>query len=264
MTRSPSLTATPTPPRLGADARLLHGHVEPEAPEPGAVKLRADKVVRSARPKANPCSGRHHQCHGAPLTGSSEFYHFHHAEDLLDQRFNSNSLVKDFPVTLDAAFPGPAKKPRRLSKAWTLWGFIHCRATGRRGSPSDAPDRAFSESWPKLRVRGVQQRRDAEVQQQHQRAKLVQQQQRRPGQLAALLRQRPRQRQAATGRPVRAGAEQRRSVLAGAPRRQRHDAVLPDPAAERQRPARRHRAAGQRRPASAVAVVREEHAPAVL
>ncbi|XBI54418.1 hypothetical protein VPH35_036454 [Triticum aestivum] len=89
-----------------------------------------------------------------PLTGSSEFYHFHHAEDLLDQRFSSNSLVEDFPVTLDAAFPGPAKKPRRLGKAWSLWGFIHRRATSRRGSPSDAADRAFSEPWPELRVRG--------------------------------------------------------------------------------------------------------------
>ena len=79
-----------------------------------------------------------------PLTGSSEFYHFHHAEDLLDQRFSSNSLIEDFPVTLDAAFPGPAKKPRRLGKAWSLWGFIHRRATGRRNAPSDAADRAFS------------------------------------------------------------------------------------------------------------------------
>ncbi|KAE8774819.1 UPF0503 protein [Hordeum vulgare] len=84
----------------------------------------------------------------SPLIGSSEFYHFHHAEDLLDQRFSSNSLIEEFPVTLDGAFPGPAKKPRRLGKAWSLWGFIHRRATGRRNDPSDVADQAFSDPGP--------------------------------------------------------------------------------------------------------------------
>ena len=85
--------------------------------------------------------------------GSSEFYHFHHAEDLLDRhRFSTSSLVEDFSASLDAAaFHGPAKKPRRWRKAWSLWGLIHRRAAGHR---SDAADRAFSEPWPELRARG--------------------------------------------------------------------------------------------------------------
>ncbi|WVZ98789.1 hypothetical protein U9M48_044174 [Paspalum notatum var. saurae] len=90
----------------------------------------------------------------SPLMGSSEFYHFHHAEDLLDHHhhhFSTNSLVEDFSASLDAAFHGPAKKPRRWRKAWSLWGLIHRRAAGRR---SDAAERAFSEPWPELRVRG--------------------------------------------------------------------------------------------------------------
>lgn len=93
----------------------------------------------------------------SPLMGSSEFYHFHHAEDLLDHHhhFSTNSLVEDFSASLDGAFHGPAKKPRRWRKAWSLWGLIHRRAAGRQGSgASDAADRAFSEPWPELRVRG--------------------------------------------------------------------------------------------------------------
>ncbi|XP_062231532.1 protein OCTOPUS-like [Phragmites australis] len=91
----------------------------------------------------------------SPLVGSSEFYHFHHAEDLLDHhRFGTNSLVEDFSASLDAAFHGPAKKPRRWRKAWSLWGLIHRRAAGRRNGASDVADRAFSEPWPELRVRG--------------------------------------------------------------------------------------------------------------
>jgi hypothetical protein len=87
----------------------------------------------------------------SPLMGSSEFYHFHHAEDLFDHRFSTNSLVEDFSASLDAAFPGPAKKPpRRWRKAWSLWGLIHRRAAGR----GNGADRAFSEPWPELRVRG--------------------------------------------------------------------------------------------------------------
>ncbi|KAK1697717.1 hypothetical protein QYE76_014414 [Lolium multiflorum] len=81
------------------------------------------------------------------IVGSAEFYHFQHAEDLLDHRFSTSSLVDDFPrASLDAA-----KKPRR--KAWSLWDFIHRRATGRRSGAS-ASDVAFSEPWPELRGRG--------------------------------------------------------------------------------------------------------------
>jgi len=84
--------------------------------------------------------------------GSSEFYHFHHAEDLLDRRrFSTSSLVEDFSASLEAAFQGPAKKPRRWRKAWSLLGLIHRRAAGRR---TDVADRAFSEPWPETRVRG--------------------------------------------------------------------------------------------------------------
>ncbi|KAL5202240.1 hypothetical protein ABZP36_013192 [Zizania latifolia] len=90
----------------------------------------------------------------SPLIGSSEFYHFQHAEDLLDHRFSTSSLVEDFPMSLDAAFPDPAKKPRRWRKAWSLWGLIHRRAAGRRNGASDVADRAFSEPWPELRLRG--------------------------------------------------------------------------------------------------------------
>jgi hypothetical protein len=57
--------------------------------------------------------------------GSSEFYHFHHAEDLFDHRFSTNSLVEDFFASLDAAFHGPAKKPSWWRRAWSLWGLIH-------------------------------------------------------------------------------------------------------------------------------------------
>ncbi|XP_051226654.1 protein OCTOPUS-like [Lolium perenne] len=94
-----------------------------------------------------------------PIGGGPEFYHFHHAEDLLDRGFSSNSLVEDISASLEAALSGGAscKKPPRWRKAWSLWGFIHRRAAGRRaggGGPSDIADRSFSEPWPDLRVRG--------------------------------------------------------------------------------------------------------------
>ncbi|KAG8078499.1 hypothetical protein GUJ93_ZPchr0007g5647 [Zizania palustris] len=92
----------------------------------------------------------------SPL-GGSEFYHFRHAEDLLDRGFSSTSLIEDISASLEAALSGPAsaKKPRRWRKAWSLWGFIHRRAAGRRnGGPSDIADRSFSEAWPDLRVHG--------------------------------------------------------------------------------------------------------------
>jgi hypothetical protein len=99
-------------------------------------------------PKPVPVAAAIANARESPLVASSEFYHFHHAEDLLDHRFSTSTLIDNFPASLDAAFPGPAKKPRR--KAWSLWDFIHRRATGRR---SDVADRAFSEPWPE-RARG--------------------------------------------------------------------------------------------------------------
>lgn len=93
----------------------------------------------------------------SPIGGGSEFYHFQHAEDLLDRGFSSNSLIEDISASLEAALSGRAKKPRRWRKAWSLWGLIHRRAAGRRsgGGPSDITDRSFSEPWPDLRVRGA-------------------------------------------------------------------------------------------------------------
>ncbi|KAM0892792.1 hypothetical protein ACQ4PT_025551 [Festuca glaucescens] len=99
---------------------------------------------------------------GTGVGGGPEFYHFHHAEDLLDRGFSSNSLVEDISASLEAALsgggPSSCKKPPRWRKAWSLWGFIHRRAAGRRaaggGGPSDIADRSFSEPWPDLRVRG--------------------------------------------------------------------------------------------------------------
>ncbi|KAG8085770.1 hypothetical protein GUJ93_ZPchr0010g9998 [Zizania palustris] len=90
----------------------------------------------------------------SPLIGSSEFYHFQHAEDLLEHRFSTSSLIEDFPMSLDAVFASPAQKPRRWRKAWSLWGLIHRRAAGGRNGASDVADRAFSEPWPELRIRG--------------------------------------------------------------------------------------------------------------
>uniref|UniRef100_J3L5X0 Uncharacterized protein n=1 Tax=Oryza brachyantha TaxID=4533 RepID=J3L5X0_ORYBR len=92
----------------------------------------------------------------SPL-GGSEFYHLHHAEDLLDRGFSSNSLIEDISANLEAALSGPgsAKKPRRGGKTGSPGGVIHRMASGRRsGGPSDIADRSFSEAWPDLRVRG--------------------------------------------------------------------------------------------------------------
>ncbi|GJM88751.1 hypothetical protein PR202_ga05305 [Eleusine coracana subsp. coracana] len=93
------------------------------------------------------------------VVGSSEFYHFQHAEDLLDHhRFSTSSLVEDFSASFEAAFNGnPAKKPRRWRKAWSLWGLIHRRAAGlrRTHAASAGGDRAFSEPWQEtMRARG--------------------------------------------------------------------------------------------------------------
>jgi hypothetical protein len=112
-----------------------------------SVELAADPI----KPVAVPVVPVPNDCMGSPLVGSSEFYHFHHAEDLLDHhrhRFSTSSLVEDFSASLESAFHGPAvekKPPRRWRKAWNLWGLIHRRATGRRA------DAAFSET---MRDRG--------------------------------------------------------------------------------------------------------------
>ncbi|KAJ1286253.1 hypothetical protein BS78_03G339200 [Paspalum vaginatum] len=115
-----------------------------------SVRRPSFEVTDPARPPPAAANGRE-----SPI-GGSEFYHFHHAEDLLDRGFSSNSLIEDISASLEAALSGPAKKPRRWRKAWSLWGLIHRRAAGRRGGgPSDIADRSFSEPWPDLRVRGA-------------------------------------------------------------------------------------------------------------
>ncbi|CAO1942306.1 unnamed protein product [Urochloa humidicola] len=111
---------------------------------------RSSFEVPDPRPVAAAVDGKE-----SPI-GGSEFYHYHHAEDLFDRGFSSNSLIEDISASLEAALSGPAKKPRRWRKAWSLWGLIHRRAAGRRtGGPSDIADRSFSEPWPDLRVRGA-------------------------------------------------------------------------------------------------------------
>ncbi|CAL4973084.1 unnamed protein product [Urochloa decumbens] len=106
--------------------------------------------VPDPKPMATAVNGKE-----SPI-GGAEFYHYHHAEDLLDRGFSSNSLIEDISASLEAALSGPAKKPPRWRKAWSLWGLIHRRAAGRRsGGPSDIADRSFSEPWPDLRVRGA-------------------------------------------------------------------------------------------------------------
>jgi hypothetical protein len=120
-----------------------------EVTDPKLVPVPAPVPVPVAAPAAI-ANGKE-----SPLMGSSEFYHFQHAEDLLDHhRFSTSSLVEDLSASLDGAFHGPAKKQRRWSKAWSLWGLIHRRAAGRRSAAADAADRAFSEPLPELRVRG--------------------------------------------------------------------------------------------------------------
>ncbi|CAN6341825.1 unnamed protein product [Urochloa humidicola] len=118
-----------------------------EVPDPKPVPVPVPVPVPMPAPAAAIGNGRE-----SPLMGSSEFHHFQHAEDLLDHhRFSTSSLVEDFSAGLDAAFHGPAKKPRRWRKAWSLWGLIHRRAASRH---SETADRAFSEPWPEMRLRG--------------------------------------------------------------------------------------------------------------
>ncbi|KAJ6303569.1 hypothetical protein OIU77_017448 [Salix suchowensis] len=80
---------------------------------------------------------------------------------------NSNSLRDDCSETFDMGFRDNAslvgngerkgaKKPRRWSKAWNIWGFIHRRSVNKdddddRYSRANGVERSFSESWPELR-----------------------------------------------------------------------------------------------------------------
>ncbi|KAJ6699484.1 hypothetical protein OIU79_012694 [Salix purpurea] len=80
---------------------------------------------------------------------------------------NSNSLRDDCSESFDMGFRDNAsvvgngerkgvKKPRRWSKAWNIWGFIHRRSVNKdededRYSRANGVERSFSESWPELR-----------------------------------------------------------------------------------------------------------------
>ncbi|KAG6769565.1 hypothetical protein POTOM_025213 [Populus tomentosa] len=80
---------------------------------------------------------------------------------------NSNSLRDDCSENFDMGFRDSAsvvgngerkgvKKPRRWSKAWNIWGFIHRRSVNKdededRYSRANGVERSFSESWPELR-----------------------------------------------------------------------------------------------------------------
>ncbi|XP_050213139.2 protein OCTOPUS [Mercurialis annua] len=83
----------------------------------------------------------------------------------------SNSLRDDYSETFDMGFRDSvssvvgngerkeAKKSRRWSKAWNIWGFIHRRSVSvnkdedddSRYSRANGVERSFSESWPELR-----------------------------------------------------------------------------------------------------------------
>ncbi|OMO85147.1 hypothetical protein CCACVL1_10387 [Corchorus capsularis] len=81
---------------------------------------------------------------------------------------NSNSLRDDYSETFEIGFrdnasvigngerKGSAKKSRRWSKAWNIWGFIHRRSVNKdededRYSRANGVERSYSESWPELR-----------------------------------------------------------------------------------------------------------------
>ncbi|KAI3837001.1 hypothetical protein MKW98_005334 [Papaver atlanticum] len=74
----------------------------------------------------------------------------------------SNSLRDDRSESFDSSFRDVAgdhrkgaKKSRRWSKAWSIWGFIHRKGGNKdeeeRYCRGNVVDRSFSESWPELR-----------------------------------------------------------------------------------------------------------------
>ncbi|RWW31770.1 hypothetical protein GW17_00003599 [Ensete ventricosum] len=98
----------------------------------------------------------------SPANGM-DFLHFHNGT-LLDRDikdWSSNSLRDDYSGSFESAFRDPhrgaaAKKTRRWSKAWSIWGFIQ-RRNGGRGE-DNAVDNSLSESWPELQSRGFDSR----------------------------------------------------------------------------------------------------------
>ncbi|KAK8926561.1 UPF0503 protein [Platanthera zijinensis] len=87
---------------------------------------------------------------------------YHGGKHERDSReWSSNSLRDECSENLDFAsrdqskVPPPAKKSRRWSKAWNLFGFIHWRGrSSSSGSRGNGMERSFSETWPELRTSG--------------------------------------------------------------------------------------------------------------
>ncbi|CAL9099511.1 unnamed protein product [Musa textilis] len=100
----------------------------------------------------------------SPANGM-DFLHFHNGT-LLDRDikdWSSNSMRDDYSGSFESAFGDPhrgaaaaAKKTRRWSKAWSLWGFIQ-RRNGGRGE-DNVVENSLSESWPELQSRGFDSR----------------------------------------------------------------------------------------------------------
>ncbi|KAF2306340.1 hypothetical protein GH714_016825 [Hevea brasiliensis] len=94
---------------------------------------------------------------------------YFHAPKLVvpDRDSNSNSLRDDCSETFEMGFRDHAsivgngerkgaKKSRRWSKAWNIWGFIHRRSVNKDEdedmySRANGVERSFSESWQELR-----------------------------------------------------------------------------------------------------------------
>ncbi|KAG6479657.1 protein OCTOPUS-like [Zingiber officinale] len=67
--------------------------------------------------------------------------------------WSSNSLRDDYLGSFESAFKdqrgASAKKSRRWSKAWNIWGLIQRRSSSR--GEANIVERSLSESWPELR-----------------------------------------------------------------------------------------------------------------
>ncbi|KAG6506452.1 protein OCTOPUS-like [Zingiber officinale] len=93
------------------------------------------------------------------LAGDMEFYQFN-PTTLLDRDvkdWNSNSLRDDYLGSFESGLGdqrgAAAKKSRRWSKAWNIWGLIQRRNSSR--GDANIAERALSESWPELSSRGL-------------------------------------------------------------------------------------------------------------
>ncbi|KAG6524001.1 protein OCTOPUS-like [Zingiber officinale] len=90
----------------------------------------------------------------SPAAGM-DFFQFN-PSTLLDRdvkEWSSNSLRDDYSGSFESAFKdqrgASAKKSRRWSKAWNIWGLIQRRSSSR--GEANIVERSLSESWPELR-----------------------------------------------------------------------------------------------------------------